>query len=85
MSFKFDQLKVFIQGKIVILVFTETKHNESFLTDQFVISGYSKPYTLDINSSGGGLIIYIREDISSNKLIFLNMLENIERIFVEIK
>ena len=43
---KFDQLKLLIQGKIDILIITETKLDDSFPTEQFTISGYSKPYSL---------------------------------------
>ena len=41
-SSKFDQLKLLIQGKIDILIITETKLDDSFPTEQFTISGYSK-------------------------------------------
>ena len=51
-----------------------------FSLEQFVISGYSKPYRLDRNQSGG-VIIYIREDIPIKELRFLNMPENVEFLF----
>ena len=43
LSSKFDQLKVLIQGKTDILIFTETKLDKSFFLEQFVICSYSKP------------------------------------------
>ena len=43
-----------------ILIITETKLDDSFPIDQFIISGYSKPSRLDRNRNGGGIIIYIR-------------------------
>ena len=36
-SNKFDQLKLFVQGKVDILIVTETKLGSTFPTSQFVI------------------------------------------------
>ena len=57
---------------------TETKLGSNFSLEQFVISGYSleqfvvssysKPYRLDRNRSGGGVIMYVREDIPGKEL-----------------
>ena len=44
---------------------SETKIDDSFPTDNFVIDGYSTPYRLDRNSNGGEISLYIREDIRS--------------------
>ena len=38
-SNKFDQLKLFVQGKVDILIVTETKLGSTFPTSQFVIEG----------------------------------------------
>ena len=43
----------------------ETKPDESFLTNQFVINDFSAPFRLDRNDKGAGFILYIREDIPS--------------------
>ena len=45
---------------------------------------YSKPYRFDRNRDGGGVFIYVREDISSRELKIHNTPEDIESIFVEI-
>ena len=60
---------------------SETKLDPSFPTGQFHIHGFSEPYRFDRNSSGGGIVLYIREDISS-KLILTKM--TVEGFFVEI-
>ena len=65
---KFDQLKAVIPGYIDILVLVETKVDVSFPESQFKIEGYSIPYRLDRNRNGGGVMIYVREDIPSKKL-----------------
>ena len=67
-SGKFDQLKVLVQRKFDVLVITETKLDSSFPKGQFLIEGFSVPYRLDRNRHGGGILIYVREDIPSKEL-----------------
>ena len=44
----------------------KTKFDGSFPTSQFfMINGFSTPFRLDQNDKGGGIILYIREDIRS--------------------
>ena len=68
LSSKLELLKPIIGNYLDILVIQETKLDPSFNTEQFVIDGYTKPYRLDRNRNGGGVIIYIREDIPSKQL-----------------
>ena len=67
-SNKFDQLKLLVRGKVDILVVMETKLDSTFPTPQFLIEGYSEPYRFDRNRNGGGVLIYVREDILSKPL-----------------
>ena len=60
---------------------SETKLHPSFPTGQFHTHGFSEPYRFDRNSSGGGILLYIREDIPS-KLILTKL--TIEGFFFEI-
>ena len=56
----------------------------SFLSSEFYVDGYSKPFRCDRNKNGGGVIIFIREDIpckALNKHIFPT---NMEGLFIEI-
>ena len=62
----------------------ETKIDDSFLDDQFEIDGYHKPYRLDRDKHGGGVLIYVREDIPCKLLEKHNFTKNIEGIFIEI-
>ena len=80
---KFEQLKLTIQGKVDTLVITETKLDDTFLT-QFMIQGFSEPYRIDRNRYGGGGMIYIREDIPSRLLKKHNFPVDIEGMFIEI-
>ena len=83
-SNKFDQLKLFLQGKVDILIVTETKLDSNFPTSQFVIDGYSEPYRFNKNRNGGGVLIYIREDIPSRLLAEHKLPHDNEGIFVEL-
>ena len=48
---------------------SETKINESFPQGKFLIDGFSSPYRLDCDSKGGGIMLYIREDLPALRLI----------------
>ena len=39
--------------------------NDTFLTSQFLVTGFSVPYRLDRNRNRGGIMIFIRDDIPS--------------------
>ena len=61
---------------------SDTKIDVCFPIGQFLLNGYSTPFRLDHNAHGGGILLYIREDIISKLLL---MEENpIEGFFVEI-
>ena len=83
-SSKFDQLKEIIGNHLDILTIQETKIDSSFPEDQFLIDGYSKPYRLDRNRNGGGVLIYIREDIPSKPLNKHKFTKGVEGLFIEI-
>ena len=38
------------------------------MTSQFIIDGYPKPFRLDRDSNGGGIRLYLREDIPCKQL-----------------
>ena len=81
---KFDQLKFLDRGNVDIFVITETKLDSTFPTSQFLIEGYSEPYRFDRNRNGGGVLIYVREDIPSKPLTDHKLSHDIEGIFVEL-
>ena len=70
-----------IQGKIDILVITETKTDTTFPLNQFAMQGYPTPCSFDKNRNGVGFFIYAREDIPSRELKIHNTPEDIESIF----
>ena len=78
---KFDLLSDIIKNNIDILMISETKLDSSFPNGQFQIHGYSEPYRFDRNGNGGGILVFIREDIPT-KLIDSQM--KIEGFFIEL-
>ena len=60
LSSKFDQMKVLLQGKVDILVLTESKLDDTFPLNHFIMEGYSPPYRFDRNRNGGGVIVYLQ-------------------------
>ena len=79
---KFEFLVDQIKGKVDLLMVSETKLDENFPQGQFKISGFSRPFKLDRNSNGGGIILFVREDIPA-KLIFTEVSPT-EGFYVEI-
>ena len=73
-----------ITGNIDVLVVIEIKLDDSFPSAQFFIQGFSAPYRLDRNKRGGGILIYVREDISSKQLTRHTFKHDIEGLFLEL-
>ena len=83
---KFDLFSEQIKGTIDVLKISETKIDYSFPIGQFLIEGFCTPYRLDRNSKGGGVLLYVREDIPSN-LITVDInpgINLIESFYVEL-
>ena len=57
----------------------------SFPNSQFIIDGYSPPFRYDRNKLGGGVLIYIRDDIPCKELSEHKFPVDIEGIFIEMK
>ena len=81
---KFEALKLIMRGNIDILIITESKLDESFTKSQFNIDGYAPPFRIDRTKNGGGVIIYVREDIPSKELKDHTSPNNFEGIFFDI-
>ena len=81
---KFDQLREIVLKYVDNLVVTETKLDDTFLTSQFLVTGFSVPYRLDRNRNGGGIMIFIRDDIPSRVLTKHVFPDDIEGLFIEL-
>ena len=77
-------MKETVTGYVDILLITESKLDNSFPTAQFQINMFSSPYRLDANAHGGGILLYVREDIPSKLLKGTEFKRNLEAMFVEI-
>ena len=67
--------------KVDVLMILEAKIEKTFLSKQFCIERFTRPYMLYRNCDGRGTLAYVREDIPS-KLIEMN--SPVESISVEL-
>ena len=81
---KFDQLKETVLKYVDVLVLTETKLDDSFPNVQFLADSFSEPYRYDRNRNGGGIMIYIRDNIPSKLLEKHKFHDDMEGLFVEL-
>ena len=81
---KFDGIRLFIPGNIDAMIIVETKLDDSFPIAQFYIDGYATPFRRDRNKFGGGILIYVREDIPCKLLKSHNFPDDIEGLFIEL-
>ena len=78
---KLELLTEMVRDKVDLLILSETKLDSSFPNAQFYMKSYSKPYRLDRTSKGGGIILYVREDIPS-KLINSSCIDHDKEYFL---
>ena len=65
---KLDDIKTIIPGNVDIMIFYETKIDDSYPIAQLLIDGFGKPFSQDRNSYVGGLLIYVRSDIPCKQI-----------------
>ena len=63
---------------------SETKIDMSFPTSQFVIQGFAAPFRLDRTNTGGGILVYVRDDIPSKLLNISYVSSETECLAIEI-
>ena len=67
---------------LMLLLFQKLKQTKHFQQDRFTLTDiHPTPYRLDQNCNGGGIMIYVREDMPS-RLTEIN--NSIEGIFIEL-
>ena len=62
----------------------ETKIDDSFPKEQFHIEGYADPLRLDRDGEGGGLLVYVKSDITMRQLQSFKFEIDVECICFEI-
>eukprot|EP00111_Clytia_hemisphaerica_P009537 TCONS_00027955-protein len=83
-----EGLNSVVGDKYDILCIAESKLNSSFPKSQLVQlvrEGYKPPYRLDISSTSGGLIVYVRNGISSRFLRDFSLPKDIQLIPIELR
>ena len=68
----------FINNNLDILLISETKIDDTFPGSQFLIEGFSVHYKLDRTAKGGGILLYIREDIPSERIKMSHLTSHLE-------
>ena len=77
-------LPYMIGNKIDILMLSESKLDDTFLTSQFVIDSFTEPFRLDRTRNKGGILLYVKYNITATLMASYILLEDIEALFVEI-
>ena len=62
---------------------SETKIDDTFFKEQFMIEGYSRPIRLDRNCHGGGIILFKWDDLPCHELSSHKLPNDIECTFLE--
>ena len=70
---KFSSLAEIVSNNIDVLVIQETKLDATFPEGQFLIPGFKKPFRRDRDKHGGGILIYVRNDIPSREVKTFNI------------
>ena len=79
---KFDAFVDQIKGNVDILIISETKLDESFLEGRFKISSFTALLRPDRNEFGGGIMVFVREDIPSKVISWETLC--IEGMFIKL-
>ena len=81
---KFESLADFIMNDVDILSIAETKLDESFSLNRFLLQGFKRPYRLDISGKSGGLLTYVSSNFPSRQLTDYTFPSSLKAIPIEI-
>ena len=65
---KFQALIQNVSGEVDLLIFSETKIDESFPKTTFLIKDFSDPFRIDQNVHEGGTLLYVKKDVPTTLL-----------------
>ena len=77
-------LSLLFHGVIDILMICETKIDDSFPTEQFIIEDYSTIYRLDRNDRGGEIMLIAKDNLLTSRLDKYCFLDEIEIFCIEL-
>ena len=66
---RFGDVDNIVDRNVDILYIVETKLDEHFPNNQFVLMGFHLPYRLDITDKKGGLIVFVKSHIQEGLMI----------------
>ena len=81
---KFDMLTNSASEYIDVLWFLVLSLTTHFHTLLYHLKDFWNPYRLDRNSHGGGILVYVRDNIPSNLVKLDQKFENFEGFFIEL-
>ena len=64
---------------------SETKLDNTFPYGLYHLKDFSNPYRLDRNCHGGGILVYVRDNISSNLVKLAQNFDKFEGFFIELE
>ena len=82
--YKFKSMKLLVAENIAILTISETKLDNTFAKEQFLVNGFKTPIRYDRNGKGGSHLIYIREGIPVRLLTDYELPNDIEAEAIDI-
>ena len=85
LSNKFDMFTYSASEYMYILMISETKLDGTFPHALYHLKDFSNPYRLDRNPLGGGILVYVRDNIPSSLVKLDQKFENFEDIFIELE
>ena len=85
LSSKFEPLTEMVKESIDFFLVTESKLDDTFPMGQFQIEGFSRPIRLDRNRNGGGLIVFMRDDLTCRELKPRVLYPELECTFLEVR
>ena len=62
----------------------ETKLDETFSENEFLLNGFKKPFRLDKSRNSGGLMVFVRSDIPSRRLSDFSLTDDLQAIPFEL-
>ena len=70
---------------IDILMISETKLDDTFLHALCHLKDFSSPYRLDRNYRDGGILVYVKHNISSNFVKLDQKFKHFQGFFIELE
>ena len=75
---KFIDIQEILNGNVDAASIAETKIDASFPSAQFIFEGYHWPYSLDISSKSGTVLVYVKSLVPSHRRSCENLCDSIQ-------